>query len=164
LVDSRESELSRLYSSPWIRAKRNKQTASYMQAVFGAHCAFEKDYVSCRVIIGRYKVLFSGTSASALFRPRRRSRKLRPDTAATCHPNTKDASIFETPLNLHSVLGKKRKIYSPAIERRSQRRRRTRPHTHCKGCRGHIMASLGCQWKRAEKGAGSRRMNNVIFG
>jgi hypothetical protein len=26
--DSRESELSRLYSSPWNRAKKNKQTAS----------------------------------------------------------------------------------------------------------------------------------------
>jgi hypothetical protein len=33
-----------------------------------------------------------------------------------------------------------------------------------KGCRGHIMDSLGSQWKPAEKSAGSRRMNSVTFG
>ena len=42
-----------------------------IQEVSAAHCAFEKDYVSCLVIIKRYKVLFRGTSAFALLDPLR---------------------------------------------------------------------------------------------
>ena len=52
--------------------KRRAAIVLLMHIVSAAHCAFEKDYVSCLVIIKRYKLFFYGTSALALFRPRRR--------------------------------------------------------------------------------------------